>query len=359
VQNRPPVSGWNTDWTRSSIDLRELIVGIPYADPRDAIAPLDIAFFESVDAASQWLVGREPVVLLELGGEARAYPLQILTRHEIVNDEVGGISIAVTFCPLCNSAAVFDRTVEGQVLRFGVSGLLRKSDLVMWDRQTESLWQQITGEAIVGELTGTQLAFLPSSVIGFEEFRERFPDGKVMSRDTGYPFAYGRNGYTQYDSSSRPFLFDGELDDRFPALERVVGVTVGETNKAYPFSLLSPVRAVNDELEGEPVLVLWGAEDTASALDAAVIAEGRSVGVGVAYLPTLDGQVLTFEAQGDDTFVDLETRSIWDLLGKAIDGPLAGSELTPAIHANHFWFAWAAFFPDSPVYAGAAGATAP
>ncbi|KKK92084.1 hypothetical protein LCGC14_2706480, partial [marine sediment metagenome] len=133
---------WNTDWTKRTISLSELIAGIQRPDPRDVIQPIDDPQFDTVEEAAQWLVDREPVVALELEGEARAYPLRILTSHEVVNDVVGGRSVVVSYCPLCNSAVTFDRELDGQVLRFGVSGLLRNSDLVMWDRQTESLWQQ-------------------------------------------------------------------------------------------------------------------------------------------------------------------------------------------------------------------------
>jgi hypothetical protein len=346
----PDVSGWKTDWSKSTIDLSELIRGIGASDPRDVITPLDEPAFESVDAASEWLEGREPVALLELGGEARAYPLRILTWHEIVNDQVAGVPVAITYCPLCNSAVGFDRRVAGETLRFGVSGLLRKSDLVMWDRQTESLWQQINGEAIVGELAGTQLELIPTPIIAWEDFRESFPGGKVLSRDTGFSRAYGTNPYAGYDSSPSPFLFVGELDDRYPAMERVVGVTVGGANKAYPFSILEGEGAVNDTVGGEPIAVLWGAPDTASALDARDIPEGRGVGTGVAYLRTVDGQVLTFQPAGEDAFRDQETGSTWDLLGSATAGPLQGKRLTPAAHTNHLWFAWAAFNADAPVY---------
>jgi hypothetical protein len=295
-------------------------------------------------------VGREPVALVEFGGEVRVYPLRILTVHEVVNDQVGDVPIAVTYCPLCNSAVAFERTVDGQVLRFGTSGLLRKSDLVMWDRQTESLWQQITGEGIVGELAGTELAFVPIGIVAWEDVQERFPDGKVLSRDTGLGVTYGNNPYVAYDSAPRPFLFDGDVDERFPAFERVVGLRLEDANKAYPFSLISEKRAVNDVVAGEPILVLWGADDTASALDDVTVAGGRSVGSGLAYLRTLDGQVLTFEPQGDDGFVDRETGSTWDLLGNAIAGPLEGKQLATAVHTNELWFAWAAFNPDAPVY---------
>jgi len=216
------LEGWATDWGRRTVDLDEIIAGIPSSDPRDVIPPLDSPAYESVAAAAEWLEGREPGVLLEIGDDVRFFPLRIMTFHEIVNDTIAGRPVVVTFCPLCNTAVVFDPTVQGDVLRLGVSGLLRFSDLVMWDSTTETLWQQITGEAIVGELAGTQLELLPSAVIGWDEFRTSFPEGQVLSRQTGFERSYGRNPYVGYSSSSRPFLFDGELDDRFPALERVV-----------------------------------------------------------------------------------------------------------------------------------------
>jgi hypothetical protein len=140
-------------------------------------------------------------------------------------------------------------------------------------------------------------------------------------------------------------------------MERIVGVTVGEENKAYPFSVISEMKAINDSVGGEPVAVLWGASDTASALDAPAIAEGRAVGTGVAYLRTVDGQTLTFDAAGEDVFRDRETGSTWDILGGATGGPLAGKKLEPAVHTNHLWFAWAAFNSGSPVYEAAAGAS--
>ena len=349
-EDAPDVVGWNTDWSKTTIDLSELIRGIGSSDPRDAIPPLDDPKFESVDDASQWLDGREPVAFLELDGEARAYPLRILTWHELVNDEVAGVPVAVTYCPLCNSAVGFDRRVDGETLRFGVSGLLRKSDLVMWDQQTESLWQQITGEAIVGELAGTQLEVIPTPIVSWADFQKSFPDGTVLSRDTGFSRAYGTNPYDYYDSSSSPFLFDGELDDRYPAMERVVGVTADGANKAYPFSVMEREKAVNDTVGGEPIAVFWGAADTASALDAGPIPDGRAVGAGLAYLRTVDGRILTFEPADEDTFRDLETGSTWDLLGVATNGPLKGAKLEPAVHTNHLWFAWAAFNSGSPVY---------
>ncbi len=343
------LQGWATDWGRRTIDLDELVAGIRAADPRDVIPPLDSPEYESVAAAAEWLEGREPGVLVEIGEDVRFFPLRIMTVHEIVNDTIDGRPVVVTFCPLCNTAVVFNPTVGGETLRFGVSGLLRFSDLVMWDSATETLWQQITGEAIVGDLAGAQLELLPSAIIGWDEFRTSFPDGRVLSRQTGFERRYGINPYVGYSSSSRPFLFDGDIDDRFPALERVVGVTVGDADKAFPFSVISGPRVVNDTVGGVPVVIFWGS-DTADALDTLDIAEGRAVGTGIAFDRRVGTDVLTFTANGDDTFTDAETGSTWSLLGRATDGPLAGEQLDTVVHRNDFWFAWAAFNMGDPVY---------
>ncbi len=349
--NLARLSGWNTNWGLRTIDsLDELITGIGASDPRDSIPPLDAPEFESVTAAAEWLGAREPGVLFRIGDDVRFYPLRILTWHEVANDIVGGRPVVVTFCPLCNTAVVFDPTVDGEVLRFGVSGLLRNSDLVMWDSKTDSLWQQITGEGIVGDLAGTQLELLPSSLVSWDDFRTSFPGGNVLSRQTGFNRNYGTNPYVGYSSSDRPFLFDGDVDDRFPALDRVVGVTIAGQDKAFPFSALAGPRVANDTLGGVPIAVFWGS-NTADALDSADITAGQAVGTGLAFDARVDGQALTFAANGDDTFTDAQTASTWDLLGRAIDGPLVGEQLETVVHRNDFWFAWAAFHPDDPVYA--------
>ena len=170
--------GWTTDFSLHSVPYSESISGGP---PRDGIPPIDNPKFTTFEDADTWLGGQEPVIALELNGDARACPLQILTWHEIVNDVVGGVPVAVTFCPLCNSAIVFDRRLDGVIYDFGTSGKLRNSDLIMWDRQTESWWQQFIGEAIVGEFTGKQLTFIPASIISWEDFKAANPEGTVLS----------------------------------------------------------------------------------------------------------------------------------------------------------------------------------
>ena len=346
---RRATEAWPTDWKTRSIDLGELLLGIRTMDPRDAIPPIDNPVFEPVAAASEWLEDRVPGTLVLLGGEARFYPLGILHRHEIVNDEVGGIPVAVTYCPLCNTALAFDRRVDGRVLRFGVSGLLRNSDLVMWDDDTVSLWQQVTGEAIVGSATGAMLVPVPTAIVSFGEFAASYPDGVSLSRESGIPIPYGSNPYEGYSTRSAPYPFyTGEIDPRYRALERVVGVTEGGAATAYPFPVISEVGAVNDSVGGVAVAVFWGG-DTADALDTREVSEGRSIGTGLAYLRTVDGQELTFTKEGD-LFRDAETSSEWTLLGEAVSGPLAGTRLQIAVHRNEFWFVWGAFFPEGAVY---------
>jgi hypothetical protein len=337
----------NTDFDNATISLDEIQSG---GVPPDGIPPIDEPKFVSFEVADVWLEDREPVIAFELDGEARAYPLQILTWHEIVNDEFGDRAVAVTFCPLCNAAVAFDREVgDHGVMRFGVSGLLRNSDLIMWDDQTESWWQQMTGEAIVGELAGEQLTLLPSVIVSYEEFKTTYPDAVVLSRDTGFSRVYGNNPYVGYDDiDSSPFLFRGEQDDRYPPMERVLTLDLNGEPKAYPFSLLEDHPVVHDEVGGENVVVFWSPGAT-SALDQTSIADSREVGSANAYSPVLNDQALTFAFKNGD-IRDEQTGSTWNVLGHAIAGELEGERLEEYFTGAHFWFAWAAFQPETEVW---------
>ena len=337
---------WNTNWHLHTIDYDELLAGGP---PRDGIPSIDDPQFIPIVEALEWLAPNEPVIALEIDGDARAYPLQIMTWHEIVNDTVGDVPVVVTFCPLCNSALTFDRRIEGEVYEFGTSGLLRHSDLVMYDRTTESLWQQFTGEAIVGTLVGEQLDFIASSIVSFEDFREAFPDGVVLSRDTGFSRSYGENPYVGYDRADQnPFLFRGPLDERLPAMARVVTVSTEEGDAAYPYSVLEEALVVHDQIGDQALVVFWSA-GTSSALDARVIAEGADVGATGVFAPFVDGEQLTFSVE-DGTVVDDQTGSVWNILGQATEGPLAGEQLAAIPHGDHFWFSWAAFRPETKIF---------
>lgn len=335
------------------VDPDEIISGGP---PPDGIPPIDDPKFEPVSQVV-WLDEGEPVIALDVGGDARAYPLQILTWHEIANDEVGGVPVSVTFCPLCNTPVVFERpVVQGEVTTFGTSGKLYLSNLVMYDRATESYWPQALGQAVMGPLTGTRLELVPAQIVSWGDFRRAFPAARVLSRDTGFDRPYGQNPYPGYDDvDNQPFLFRGEVDGRLAAVERILGVRIGGEVVAFPYFRLEKVAedgvaVVNTEIGGEPVVVVWKA-GTLSALDDSVIAASREVGAAAAFSRRPDGEVLTFGVE-DGKLVDEETESRWDFFGRAVDGPLSGSRLPGVEAIDSFWFDWAAFHPDSQVWSG-------
>ena len=348
--SRPQIAGaeaWKTDFSRHSVPLSEVVSGGP---GKDGIPAIDRPRFESVRDAGRWLGDRDPVMVVEHGSEAKAYPLAILIWHEIVNDEVGGRPVSVTFCPLCNTALVFDRRLGDRLLDFGTTGRLRHSDLVMYDRQTETWWQQATGEAIVGEIIGEELELVPQTTLAWRTVREMYQNLKVLSRDTGHERDYGRNPYVGYDdrrSSPIRDFFRRDSDPRLPAMERVVAIDRGG-GWAASFQVLARERTVNTEVDGLPVGVFWQ-EGAASALDAADISRGRDVGQTAVFDRRVNGRTLTFRL-ADGAFHDRETGSRWDLAGRAVAGPLRGQRLAPVPHGNHFWFAWVVFRPNTQLW---------
>lgn len=337
---------WKTDFSRHSVPLSQIISGGP---PKDGIPALDNPVFETVAQAGKWLQAREPVILFQANRDAHAYPLQILIWHEIVNDTVGGQLVTVTFCPLCNTAIAFDRRLDGRVLDFGTTGKLRYSDLVMYDRQTESWWQQITGEAIVGTLTGKRLTLLPAQIVAWETFQKTFPNGKVLSRRTNYVRPYGQNPYVGYDDvGSSPFLYTGPTDRRLRAMERVMTVSIGGEDVAYPFTVLEKVGVINDTVGGRSIAVFFQ-KGVASALDGSSIAESRDIGTAAVFSRAVDGKPLTL-TRAAGGFTDKQTSSTWTILGEASGGPFKGKRLSPIVSGQHFWFSWAAFKPKTRIY---------
>lgn len=265
-------AGWHTDFDRSLVSGSEFRSGGPGKDGIPALTRRHVASVR----ATTYLEPREPVIELELGGTARAYPLQILVWHEIVNDELAGTPVAVTFCPLCNTAIAFDRRVGGRTLDFGTTGNLRNSDLVMFDRATESWWQQFDGRALVGRLAGSRLTQLPARIVSWRDFRSAHPDGDVLTRETGYSRDYGHNPYPGYDDAkSPPFFPVSRTDRRLPPKARVVLVELGGRSAAVPLTALAH-GPVTVSLAGHRLLVRrTGA--AASALDAGEVAAGAAV----------------------------------------------------------------------------------
>jgi Protein of unknown function (DUF3179) len=281
--------GWRTDFAKREVPLSDFLSGGP---PRDGIPPIDSPRFVGVGEAG-YLAPSEPVIELVVNGRARAYPIQILIWHEIVNDTIAGLPVTVTFCPLCNTALVFDRRVDDEVLDFGTTGKLRHSDLVMYDRQTESWWQQFGGEALVGKHAGTRLERVPARIVAWREFSRRHPRAFVLSRQTGHNRPYGTNPYEGYDDvdSSPVFPVANEDDDRLPPKERVVFIERDHEAVAVPYSTLERKRAVHVTVGGEKLVVRFR-RGTVSALDRSAVAAGRDIGSAEV---RRDGRLVEFE----------------------------------------------------------------
>lgn len=260
--------GWKTDFSKMSVPVHEVLSGGP---PRDGIPSIDNPKFRPLSEITD-IPGREPVIWLEVNGDVRAYPLRVLTWHEIVNDTIGGVPAAITYCPLCNASIVFDRRVDGQTLEFGTTGKLRNSDLIMYDRQSDSWWQQFSGASIAGSFLGTKLKLIPSRVTSMEAFSKAHPNGQVLVPNNPRIRDYGRNPYAGYDSSSTPFLYRGDMPDNIPPMARVVVVRTGDVPIVVS---LERVRKAVFEKNG--YTVSW-TEGVASALDRAKISDGKDVG---------------------------------------------------------------------------------
>jgi len=350
VDNRGINQPWKTNMERHQVNLNEFKVLLA----RDGIPPIDQPVFWNTTEALNALYKHEPVIAIILNNEAKAYPLSILIYHEITNDLVGGQAVSVTYCPLCNAAIVFDRNVsfDGRklLLDFGVSGMLRNSDMIMWDRQTESWWQQFTGEALVGDLTGAQLKIVPSMMISLETFAASYPEGKVLSTRTGHFRDYGSNPYVRYDDIENhlPYLFDGEVDTRLPSMERVINVYLPEVNLVYPMSIIRKINVLNDDPEGHPLVIFYQSK-TVSVLDKSAIDESKQVGSVTVFSRQLSGNELSFRIDGS-TIKDNQTNSSWNIVGYCYNGELKGTRLKPIAHGNHFAFAWFAFSPESKIY---------
>ena len=264
------IQGWKTDFTQSNVDLREIQSGGP---PKDGIPPIDKPKFIPVSEAGH-LADVEPVIGLEIDGDARAYPLQVLMWHEIANDVVGGKPVAVTYCPLCNAAIVFDAMLDGEPQTFGTTGKLRHSDLVMYDRATESWWQQFTGTAIAGVHTDKELKLVPSRLESWSTFKKRHPEGKVLVPNNPGMRNYGRNPYMGYDSAAKPFLYRGDMPEGISPMARVVVI---RRDDAEPLVVAMQKVSEAGTLDIENYQLSWE-KGQSSALDHAYIKEGRDVG---------------------------------------------------------------------------------
>lgn len=356
IQNpRNVVYDWKTDTTNKTIDLSELIL----VAPKGLFPIIDFPKFVGKEEGLTSFFEYEPVISVSINGKAKAYPLNLLTFHEMSNDTLAGIPILPTYCPLCNSGIVYDRRLihKGKeiLLEFEVSGFLRNSDMVMFDRQTETWWQQLMGEAIVGEMAGAELKIVPSLIISVKEFFDSYPEGFILSKETGHEKTmerYGTNPYTRYDSITKDpygrFFNKENVDQRLSAMERIVDIQDEGKFKVYPFSAVSKAAVINDQF-GSKHVVLFYHSGTVSNMDENEISQSKDVGSVTVFSPFVNGKLLTFSKKGK-FFVDTQTKSKWDITGKCKKGKYQGEQLMIEPHSNHFAFAWLAFYPETVIY---------
>ncbi len=319
-----------TDGQKHIIPLDKIKSGGP---PKDGIPSIDNPEF--VVASEEYHVSDSDIVIgLEINGDARAYPLSILVWHEIVNDDVGNVPVAVTYCPLCFTNQVFERVINDQEVEFGTSGKLYNSNLVMYDRLTNSYWSQALGKAIIGELSGYQLNIIPFDVITWGDWKNLHPDTLVLTTNTGHVRAYGVDPYGGYYTDTRVIFPVDNIDDRIHPKEIILGFNDGKIYKAYKQQDLESAVIINDQINNNPIFLVSLYSENARAFER-----------------TVDGKILEFFIE-DDIIIDKETRSEWSYDGIAISGLLEGAELNRVPFNPGFWFEWTAFHPDTEVYGG-------
>lgn len=318
---------------KSIVPLDKIVSGGP---PPDGIPSIDNPKFVSIQEAGKFLQDGELVVGVNINGDIRAYPLQILVWHEIVNDNVGGSPVAVTYCPLCFTNQVFNRTVNGQTVQFGTSGKLYNSNLVMYDRTSNSLWSQALGQAIAGKHSGVKLDKIPFDVAFWKEWKQLYPDTKVLSRDTGSTRPYGADPYGNYYTNNDLFFPVSNKDDRLGLKEIVVGLENGVQYKAYRLQQIEDTRVINDEIYGKSI--------TLFSIYPAMVRVFDSI---------VDGQKLDFRYDKNSTKItDKQSGSEWNLEGIAIEGPMKSKHISRLPFDEGFWFEWVAFHPETDVYTG-------
>ncbi len=326
LQSTPTIM--ETNGLKHIIPLDKIKSGGP---PKDGIPSIDDPKFAEIPG-SQFVSDSDVVIGLEINGDSRAYPLFILVWHEIVNDRVGGVPVAVTYCPLCYTNQVFERIINGNEVEFGTSGKLYNSNLLMYDRWTESYWSQALGLAVTGELTGMQLKTIPFDVITWGDWKKLHPDTLVLTTDTGHLRSYATDPYGDYYTDPRIiFPIDNE-DDRMHPKEVILGVHEDGIYKAYKQKDVELYKIINDDI-GEAHLMLVSLYPQNSRI----------------FDRTLDGEILEFEFV-DEKITDTKTKSEWNYDGIAISGSLEGAKLTRISIEPGFWFEWAAFHPDTDLF---------
>ncbi len=317
-----------TNGVKHLIPLDKIRGGGP---PKDGIPSIDNPVFADIQG-SHFMSDSDTVVGLEINGEAKAYPIFILVWHEIVNDNVGGTPVAITYCPLCYTNQVFERVIDGQEVEFGTSGKLYNSNLVMYDRLTESYWSQALGIAVKGELTGYQLNLIPFDVITWGDWKKLHPDTLILTTDTGHIRSYATDPYGNYYTEPRIFFPVEHSDDRMHPKEIIIGFNQDDIYKAYKQNDIESSVIINDSIGETPVMLISLYSENSRAFER-----------------TINGVVLDFEYV-DGKIFDSQTNSEWNYDGLSVSGEYQGEQLERMPIEPGFWFEWFAFHPQTLVY---------
>lgn len=345
---------WKTDTSKHTVSLSELTM----ATSRNSLPTLDYpAFIKRNDKAYNFY-DYEPVICISFNGRSKAYPLSLLTLYELSNDSLGGEELMVTYCPMCNAAMVFNRRIKKDnrtfLLDFKISGILMHNDMVMYDVQTETWWEQLMGEAIVGEMAGTELKMMRALIISVKDYFDRYPDGWILSppelkqvakKHEHRPFYHMDHDSKNFDTT---YFLPENLDPRLPPLERVLDIHVEGHTKIYPFEAIAKKEVINDEFDHMKFVIFYHKE-TVSVLDEDKLSKSKRTGSATAFRSNLDGVNYTFKKSGN-YFTDDQTGSVWDITGYCREGPLKEKQLHILPHSNHFAFAYLAFFPEAEIY---------
>jgi hypothetical protein len=319
------------DNSQSIVPLNQIVSGGP---PPDGIPSIDSPKFTTVDQAEGFMSDNDLILGVNINGDVKGYPLQIMVWHEIVNDNVGGTPIAVTYCPLCFTNQVFNRTVGGEILEFGTSGKLYNSNLVMYDRNSNSLWSQAMAQGIVGKFAGANLDRVPFDLAYWKDWKNIYPNSKILSKDTGNIRPYGADPYGDYYTNSDILFPVPNKDDRLGLKEIIIGVEALGDYKAYKLKDVENFKVIDDKINDKSITI-WSAFPFMVKM----------------FDPNVDSLTLTFRYDDEKkAFIDNQTGSEWNFDGKSINGDLSGKTLSRLPFDEGFWFEWVAFHPKTEVY---------
>ncbi|MFH0890331.1 MAG: DUF3179 domain-containing protein [Candidatus Aenigmatarchaeota archaeon] len=276
---------------------------------------------------------KDMVIGINYNGVVKAYPVKMMNWHEVVNDYFNSKPVVITYCSLCRTAIAFDRRVLGKSLTFAASGLLYNSNTIMVDNETRSYWIQMTGRSFMGGMIGDTLSVIPTDVTTWALWKQKYPNTLVMLSDTGFDRDYGYDPYGGYEESVAIWYDVQHNDSRLFTKDIVYGITFGVYSKAYPKTNVTSAGVINDVIGSEKVVILYDSE-----LDSVR-----------AFSSVLRSNELTFELV-NGKITDKETKSVWNVDGEAIAGPLISEKLKRVDATYGFWFVWAAFYPKTDLY---------